>query len=46
MLLFQFYGAVNEENAVSINDLYSCLYDREVNKKKKKEGQPRLTSDK
>ena len=31
MLLFQFYGAVNEENAVSVNDLYSCLYDREVN---------------
>ena len=32
MLLYQFYGAVNEENAVSVNDLYSFLYDREVNK--------------
>jgi hypothetical protein len=31
MLMYQFYGAVNEENAVSVNDLYSCLYDREVN---------------
>ena len=31
MLMCQFYGAVNEENDVSVNDLYSCLYDREVN---------------
>ena len=32
MLLSQFYGAVNEETAVNMNDLYSCLYDRDVNK--------------
>ena len=32
MLLYQFYGAVNEENAAGVNDLYSCLDDREVNK--------------
>ena len=31
MLLWQFYGAVNEEYAVSVRDLYSCLYDRDVN---------------
>ena len=27
ILMYQFYGAVNEDNAVSVNDLYSCLYD-------------------
>ena len=32
MLLYQFDEAVNEETAASITDLYSCLYDREVNK--------------
>ena len=28
--IYQFYGTVNEKNAVSVNDLYSWLYDREV----------------
>ena len=32
MLLSQFYGAVNEETAVNGNDLYICLYDRDINK--------------
>ena len=32
MLLYQFYGAVNEETTVNVSDLYSCLYDRDLNK--------------
>ena len=32
MLLSQFYGAVSEETAVNMHDLYSCPYDRDVNK--------------
>ena len=32
MLHSQFYGTANEETAVNVNDLYSCLYDRDVNK--------------
>ena len=31
MLLYRYHGTVNEENALSVNDLYNCLYDRDVN---------------
>ena len=36
MLLFQFFGAVSDETAVSATDLYCCLYDRDVNKEEDK----------
>ena len=32
MLLWRFFGAIDEEHAMDVADLYNALYDRDVNR--------------